>query len=218
MDDWDLSSDSSDQSDLNEPNEIDKELDLSKSDIDDQKLFAISKMLTNDKNIEMLDLSNNTFGDQGLGYLCDALIQNKTLQVLNLSFNDITEQGYMQLARTLGKNKGLKAVLAIPNDYSVLTPDVLDEFVKYLKNNTRLVALQLEIVYRDPRINAILERNADLDWPNIKKAIADIAIGLYPLDIPPYVVLEIIDNMGYKHLPEIKKIEILQKVQRFTKK
>jgi hypothetical protein len=75
------------------------------------------------------------------------------------------------------------------------------------------------IAYRTPSIReelrlramAASERHASLQWPGVQATLLDICLALYPLALPPYVLLEIVDRFAYwqTHVAHHRKIAFL---------
>jgi hypothetical protein len=75
-----------------------------------------------------------------------------------------------------------------------------DTFAKLRANNTR--------------VDVLLD---SLKWINVQAKLLDICIALYPLDLPPYVILEIVDRFPFwsTHVNHKKKIDYIIQIKRF---
>jgi hypothetical protein len=70
-----------------------------------------------------------------------------------------------------------------------------------------------------------LQANADrtaalrssLKWINVQATLLDICIAFHPLDLPPYVLLEIVDKFPFwsTHVNRKKKIDYIIQVKTF---
>jgi hypothetical protein len=56
-----------------------------------------------------------------------------------------------------------------------------------------------------------------LKWINVQATLLDICIAFHPLDLPPYVVLEIVDRFPFwsTHVNHKKKIDYIIQIKRF---
>jgi hypothetical protein len=63
----------------------------------------------------------------------------------------------------------------------------------------------------------VKERRSSLEWSNVQAVLLDICIAFYPLDLPPYVVLEIVDHFPFwsTHVNHKKKIDYIIQIKRF---
>jgi hypothetical protein len=58
---------------------------------------------------------------------------------------------------------------------------------------------------------------SSLEWINVQAELLDICIAFYPLDLPSYVVLEIVDKFPFwsTHVNRKKKIDYIIQIKRF---
>jgi hypothetical protein len=58
---------------------------------------------------------------------------------------------------------------------------------------------------------------ASLKWINVQAALLDICIAFHPLDLPPYVLLEIVDKFPFwsTHVNHNKKIDYIIRIKQF---
>jgi hypothetical protein len=56
-----------------------------------------------------------------------------------------------------------------------------------------------------------------LEWINVQATLLDICIAFYPLDLPPYVLLEIVDRFPFwsTHVNRKKKIDYIIQIKLF---
>jgi hypothetical protein len=56
-----------------------------------------------------------------------------------------------------------------------------------------------------------------LKWINVQAVLLDICIAFHPLDLPPYVILEIVDKFPFweTHVNRKKKIDYIIQIKRF---
>jgi hypothetical protein len=64
------------------------------------------------------------------------------------------------------------------------------------------------------RVDVLLD---SLKWINVQAKLLDICIAFYPLDLPPYVMLEIVDRFPFwsTHVNHKKKIDYIIQIKRF---
>ena len=69
-------------------------------------------------------------------------------------------------------------------------------------------------------MNAEHSRNIDtIRWPIVSQIIIDVCISLHLLDLPPYVLLEIIDWFDfYQFVNQKKKIDLIVNVRKSIEK
>jgi hypothetical protein len=67
--------------------------------------------------------------------------------------------------------------------------------------------------YKD-RVKAL--RNS-LKWINVQATLLDICIAFYPIGLPPYVMLEIVDKFPFweAHVNRKKKIDYIIQIKQF---
>jgi hypothetical protein len=67
---------------------------------------------------------------------------------------------------------------------------------------------------QNDRVRALHE---SLEWINVQATLIDICIAFYPLDLPPYVLLEIVDKfpLWQTHVNHKKKIDYIIQIKRF---
>jgi hypothetical protein len=77
---------------------------------------------------------------------------------------------------------------------------------------------------RSKQVDRLLARNVrvnefcrSLKWINIQATLLDICIAFYPLQLPPYVLLEIVDRFRFwsTHVQRKKKIDYIIRIKRF---
>jgi hypothetical protein len=63
---------------------------------------------------------------------------------------------------------------------------------------------------------ADIER-VSLDWLFVREQLLDICIALHPLDLPPYVILEIVDKIPFwsSHVNRKKKIDFIVQITNY---
>jgi hypothetical protein len=67
---------------------------------------------------------------------------------------------------------------------------------------------------QNERVESLL---LSLKWINVQATLLDICIAFHPLDLPPYVVLEIVDKFPFwsTHVNHKKKIDYIIQIKRF---
>jgi hypothetical protein len=71
-----------------------------------------------------------------------------------------------------------------------------------------------ELQPHNDRVRAL---RTSLKWINVQATLLDICIAFYPLDLPPYVVLEIVDRFPFwsTHVNQKKKIDYIIRIKQF---
>jgi hypothetical protein len=73
--------------------------------------------------------------------------------------------------------------------------------------------------YDQVRVNndRVAALHNSLKWINVQALMLDICIAFYPLDLPPYVILEIVDRFPFwsTHVNRKKKIDYIIQIKRF---
>jgi hypothetical protein len=59
--------------------------------------------------------------------------------------------------------------------------------------------------------------HTSLQWINVQATLLDICIAFYPVGLPPYVILEIVDKFPFweTHVNHKKKIDYIIQLKRF---
>jgi hypothetical protein len=72
----------------------------------------------------------------------------------------------------------------------------------------------LEKKTHNDRVKAL---RTSLKWINVQAVLLDICIAFYPLRLPPYVILEIVDKFPFwkTHVNHKKKIDYIIQIKRF---
>jgi hypothetical protein len=71
-----------------------------------------------------------------------------------------------------------------------------------------------QVRVNNDRVEAL---HASLEWINVQAVLLDICIAFYPLDLPPYVMLEIVDRFPFweTHVNRKQKIDYIVQIKRF---
>jgi hypothetical protein len=71
-----------------------------------------------------------------------------------------------------------------------------------------------ELQQHNNRVQSIL---LSLKWINVQAKLLDICVAFYPLDLPPYVLLEIVDRFPFwsTHVNHKKKIDYIIQIKKF---
>jgi hypothetical protein len=71
-----------------------------------------------------------------------------------------------------------------------------------------------QVRHQNDRVKAI---RTSLKWINVQALMLDICIAFYPLDLPPYVILEIVDRFLFwsTHVNRKKKIDYIIQIKQF---
>jgi hypothetical protein len=65
--------------------------------------------------------------------------------------------------------------------------------------------------------NQVKALRNSLKWINVQAILLDICIAFHPLDLPPYVILEIVDKFPFwsTHVNRKKKIDYIIQIKQF---
>jgi hypothetical protein len=68
-----------------------------------------------------------------------------------------------------------------------------------------------------PRNDRVKALHTALKWINVQAVLLDICIAFYPVGLPPYVILEIVDKFPFwkTHVNHKKKIDYIIQIKRF---
>jgi hypothetical protein len=68
-----------------------------------------------------------------------------------------------------------------------------------------------------PHNDRVRSLRNSLKWINVQATLLDICIAFYPLELPPYVVLEIVDRFPFweTHVNRKKKIDYIIQIKQF---
>jgi hypothetical protein len=68
-----------------------------------------------------------------------------------------------------------------------------------------------------PHNDRVKALHTSLKWINVQATLLDICIAFYPLDLPPYVILEIVDKFPFwtTHVNHKKKIDYIIQIKQF---
>jgi hypothetical protein len=71
-----------------------------------------------------------------------------------------------------------------------------------------------QIKFHNRRVEKLQQ---SLKWINVQATLLDICIAFYPLHLPPYVILEIVDKFALwqTHVNRKKKIDYIIQIKRF---
>eukprot|EP00019_Armaparvus_languidus_P004152 CAMPEP_0168604022 /NCGR_PEP_ID=MMETSP0420-20121227/15064_1 /TAXON_ID=498008 /ORGANISM="Pessonella sp." /LENGTH=292 /DNA_ID=CAMNT_0008643089 /DNA_START=46 /DNA_END=922 /DNA_ORIENTATION=- len=164
-------------------------------------VLAIAEALKVNTVLTALLLPGNAIGDAGVKHFADVLKVNTTLTSLNVGGNQIGEDGVRDIAKALKVNSTLANIQLTGTVISkVAASCIVDAF----KVNATLTSMRLswqnsKYVDKDAldTIEYLCKRNVQLQKPVIHARIVDIVMALSSFDLPPYVILEIIDRFEY---------------------
>jgi hypothetical protein len=68
-----------------------------------------------------------------------------------------------------------------------------------------------------PQLDRARALHTSLKWINVQAVLLDICIAFHPLDLPPYVILEIVDKFPFweTRVNHKKKIDYIIQIRRF---
>jgi len=137
-------------------NRVISHLDFSHNSISDEGALALSKVLTKSTvNIEYLSLFNNNINSKGAHYLGKALCNNNKLKTLILGLNPIMDEGGIDILKGIYNNETL---------------NYIDIASCQLKNNVVPVLCKL-IKKNSPILHTIIINSNNLGIPKVQKNI-----------------------------------------------
>lgn len=82
-------------------------------------------------------------------------------------------------------------------------------------SSLKMTSYAWSIVDEFPRIDTFLKRNELLQWKNVRLWILDAVIAMSPLQLPPYVLLWIFDQLPHmeRGVSHVKKIRLIESVR-----
>jgi hypothetical protein len=77
--------------------------------------------------------------------------------------------------------------------------------------------VDVEIDQVQPHNDRVKALRTSLKWINVQAVLLDICIAFYALDLPPYVLLEIVDQFPFwsTHVNRKKKIDYIIQIKTF---
>ena len=139
-------------------------------------------------------------------------VTNQTLQDLSrgtfqeLRLNDLEVEAFTAL---LSENQVLTRIVVW--GFSLRHPALHTA----ANENCSLVEMSLPGI----KSNAITARNKRIQWPLVHDVILGICLALLPLDVPPYVLLQIIDFLpDYISVSHVRKINLIQSIYRSNRR
>jgi hypothetical protein len=84
-------------------------------------------------------------------------------------------------------------------------------------NRCKITLVDVDDVQIRSKNNRIKTLFMSLKWINVQATLLDICIAFDPLDLPPYVVLEIVDRFPFwsTHVNRKKKIDYIIQINKF---
>jgi hypothetical protein len=81
-------------------------------------------------------------------------------------------------------------------------------------------SITLVVVANDrvrPHNDRVKALHTSLKWINVQATLLDICIAFHPLDLPPYVLLEIVDKFPFweTHVNRKKKIDYIIQIKQY---
>ena len=191
-----------------------KIIDLSGNKITDEgaKLFAVA--LEKNKTLIHVNLSANRIGDVGVESIADALKINSRLNELKLHLNQIASIGIKSISTALLNNRTITDISLSSNLYD---EEGVKSIIYMHKNNYKILFNEF-----DGHTKFILEsmqyseRNLLLKWCRVQFIIIDICIAIWKLQLPNYIILEIIDWFPHWEvgINRYKKITLIENVKK----
>lgn len=176
----------------------------------------LAKVLETNDTILSIDLDNNSIGDDGAKSIAIALETNKKLIEIGLSQNNIGDEGVKSIISVLLTNKVIQSILLSDNNY---TKEVAKSLFSMLENNYTLLSIDFDHI-NDTSIKKYTKRNKSLEWEKVYPKIINMCIGMYALQFPNYVLLEIFDRITHweNGINRYKKITLIENVNRSIRK
>ena len=192
-----------------------KNIDLSSNKIGNEGAKLISKALEINKTITNINLKDNNIVIEGAKYISKALEINKTITNFKLSYNKFGKEGVKSIAKALETNK---TITYIGLSVNYIGDEGTKAIISMMENNYTL--LFNDFVSNDNSIYKYLERNKLLQWKIAHKTIVDICIAMSVLELPNYVMLEIVDWFPFWEvgINRYKKISLIENINRSIRK
>ena len=121
-------------------------LDLSQNSFGSKGVFALARMLRNNKMMKNLNLSFNAFGDQGATTLAAVLVRNRTLHALHMRHCGISDEGARGISQYLPSIHGLKEMILAKNS---ITTEGATALLHGIRQN-----VEIEYLHVDDKVNA----------------------------------------------------------------
>ncbi len=159
---------------------------------------AIVVALEKNKKLRTLSLGNNNIGYKGAKLLADALENNKNISKIDISNCKIGNKGIKSIVQMLQKNTTIISIEFCGNHFDY---EGLNSIISMMEKNYKLLLIEFddkgEFVGKYMKLLKYLRRNKQLRWRFVYHDIIDICIAMFALELPVYVLLEIVDWFPY---------------------
>ena len=147
--------------------------------------------------------------------LINAVIPHPSLRFLAFSTHQLPT--FAPFVKLIATNRTLRTISAwmtpTPEQQLAVIDALLGNFVLTSLGNFTSHYFPPSVPPSDPsrRIRALLDRNESVEWRKVHAVLLDAYIALSALQLPPYVMLWIVDWLPhYEHVSRIKKVALLE--------
>lgn len=187
----------------------------------DADLFRMLSKLFQFRSLKSVGLRSFRFSRDMIELICD-WVAPLTLQSLYIEKNDLTNDGLRAVGRLVTKNTFLNTLSISVHDTA--DNDAIESFLQCLCRN-----FTIKDFFVDRHWNSIVSAGQHIalrnrQWENIRKRLILFVIALFPMDLPLYVVLELVHahlratdsyaSVCEQEFPQYLKVELLQNVLR----
>lgn len=167
-------------------------------------LNLLTNVIATHQSIESITINNVCFYSNMTDFLIFMMRQNQSLRKLKIRSDSYTSvETQHQLIRALVETNRLVSFHVMAFEQNLIcchkrdsensNPEILrsklESMREHMKGNASLLKSDL------PETFPTLHRNAKLQWPRQFCFIYNFTIAMAPLDLPPYILLEIIDYL-----------------------
>ncbi len=181
-------------------------------------MHDLSRVISMQKHLNYLDINVcdglvvEGFFKEFSGVVC----QHKRLESLMLRDNDIGVAGLDEIIHGLTKNTTIRGCNITGNLYYYQSNSLKNTIQSLEENNFTILDFKFDCFVADEVHEfqtVFCKRNFDLQWRFVQKVIVDISLAFLSVNLPPYVILWILDWFPHWNIhSEWKKINVITKV------
>jgi len=188
-------------------------INFAKCMIKSNQFDAFVKMLKINKCLQVVNLRDSEpINNSNINEIIEILTMNPNLKELHFSDykQPLIDDHWIELLIDTLKNH--KSILHFHFMFQV-SNEMIEKFISLLKQK-KLLRVGSHLVYESHVLHFYNERNErnrkQMEWSRISNRIIDICIALHSFNLPPYVLLEIIDWLPlYECIEHKKKIDLI---------
>lgn len=156
------------------------------STINAMKSLAI--MLQKNKTLTNINLEQCSFNENEAKLIAEIIENNRSITNINLFNNHINDRGIQVIASALAKNN---TITSIDLCFNWSREEGAKSMIAMMEKNYSLIFVNFNC--RDKNVDKYIQRNKLLQWNVVYSIIIDICIAMSALELPNYVLLEIVD-------------------------